>query len=68
MADYFGVQYDCGRGEVNNFQRRSQVTLCHQMVMSTSTPLVGCLPKKGLLRGGGVMGTAEPSSHTLACV
>jgi len=28
------------------------VTLCYQIVMLTSTSVVGCLLKKGLLKGG----------------
>ena len=55
------------RGVVLIFQR-GEVTLCqsesiHQIVMSFSPPVVGCLLEKGLQKGRGVTGTPQPPGY-----
>ena len=57
------------RGVDRIFQRG--VTLCqnegtHQIVMSFSSPVVGCLLKIWLRKGGGVIGTPGPPSNAPA--
>lgn len=52
-----------GRGVARNFQRG--ITLCqtkatHQIVISFSPPVVGCLLQKGLQRGRGTRAPQDP--------